>query len=80
VVGIFTLLYLISQTLILSVEVSTVMESGLSPRGLTDADLTDMDRRALVLQARRQERVAGQHITTDFSTDAADEPQGDRSG
>jgi hypothetical protein len=33
-----------------------------------------------VLQARRQERVAGQHITTDFSTDAADEPMADRSG
>jgi uncharacterized BrkB/YihY/UPF0761 family membrane protein len=73
VVGIFTLLYLISQTLVLSIEVSTVIEARLTPRGLTDAALTDMDRRALELQARRQERVAGQHITTTFSTDADDQ-------
>jgi len=82
VVGIFTLLYLISQTLVLGVEVSTVIEARLSPRGLTNADLTDTDRRALVLQARRQERVAGQRITTAFagepgattSDDPRDEP------
>ena len=35
VVGIFTVLYLMSQTLVLSVEISTVVESRLSPRGLT---------------------------------------------
>jgi membrane protein len=67
VVGIFTLLYLISQTLVLSVEVSTVIEARLSPRGLTSAVLTDIDRRALVLQVRRQERVAGQRTATTFS-------------
>jgi uncharacterized BrkB/YihY/UPF0761 family membrane protein len=67
VVGIFTLLYLINQTLILSIEVSTVIESRLFPRGLTSAVLTDIDRRALVLQGRRQERVAGQRITTTFN-------------
>jgi membrane protein len=67
VVGIFTLLYLISQTLVLSVELSTVIEARLSPRGLTSAVLTDIDRRALVLQVRRQERVAGQRTATTFS-------------
>jgi membrane protein len=72
VVGIFTLLYLISQTLVLSVEVSTVIESRLSPRGLVNAVLTDMDRRALELLARQQERVAGQRITTTFSTSTVD--------
>ena len=66
VVGIFALLYLISQTLVLSVQVSTVIEARLSPRGLTDEDLTDADRRALELQARRQERVPGQRVTTTF--------------
>jgi YihY family inner membrane protein len=67
VVGLFTLLYLISQVLVLSVEVSTVLELRLSPRGLTSAALTEMDHRALVLMARQQERVAGQLITTTFS-------------
>jgi uncharacterized BrkB/YihY/UPF0761 family membrane protein len=67
VVGIFTLLYLVSQALVLSVEVSTVIESRLSPRGLTDGALTEPDRQALVLLARQQERVAGQRITTTFS-------------
>jgi uncharacterized BrkB/YihY/UPF0761 family membrane protein len=70
VVGIFTLLYLISQALVLSVEVSAVIESRLSPRGLTNAVLTEADRRALVLLARRQERVAGQRVTTAFSASA----------
>lgn len=37
VVGTFTLLYLISQTLILTVEISAVTEGRLSPRGLTNA-------------------------------------------
>ena len=72
VVGLFTLLYLISQTLVLSAEVSTVIEARLSPRGLTDADLTDADRRALVLLARREVRVAGQRNTTTFAEAAGD--------
>ncbi|GAA3387771.1 YihY/virulence factor BrkB family protein [Cryptosporangium minutisporangium] len=76
VVGVFAVLYLLSQTLVLSVEISTVLEAGLSPRGLTDARLTASDRRALVLQARRQERVAGQRITTTFPTPAADRSSG----
>jgi len=72
VVGLFTLLYLISQTLVLSVEVSTVIESRLTPRGLTNAALTDMDRQALMLLARQQERVPGQRITTTFSSTGPD--------
>ncbi|WP_213004649.1 YihY/virulence factor BrkB family protein [Paractinoplanes toevensis] len=67
VVGVFALFYLVSQTFVVGVEISTVLEQELSPRGLTDSDLTEPDRRALVLLARRQERVAGQHITTTFS-------------
>jgi hypothetical protein len=72
VIGIFAVLYLISQTLVLSVEVSTVIESRLSPRGLTNAVVTDIDRRALALQARRQERIAGQRVITTFAPRAAD--------
>jgi membrane protein len=68
VVGIFTLLYFVSQTLVLSVEISTVIESRLSPRGLTDSVLTETDRRALVLQALREERVSGERIVATFST------------
>jgi membrane protein len=67
VVGLFTLLYLISQTVVVGVEVSTVIASRLSPRGLTETVLTDGDRRALALLARRQERVAGQRVTTTFA-------------
>ena len=66
VVGIFTLLYLINQALVLSIEIATVIEARLSPRGLTDDDLTEADHRALELQARRQERVPGQRVTTTF--------------
>jgi len=69
VVGVFTLLYLISQALVIGVEVSTVLEARLWPRGLTDADLTDADRRALQRQAHRQERVPGQAVTSAFAGD-----------
>jgi membrane protein len=74
VMGVFTLLYLISQALVLSVDVSTVIESRLWPRGLTTTVLTETDRRALVQLARQQERVVCQRITTTFSTEAADPP------
>jgi membrane protein len=72
VVGVFTLLYLISQSFVLGVEVSTVVHEGLAPRGLTDAVLTRMDRRALELMGRRQERVPGQRVTTSFAATADD--------
>ena len=72
VVGLFTLLYLISQTLVLSTEISTVIEARLSPRSLTDDGLTDADRRALMLLARREVRVAGQRNTATFAEAAGD--------
>jgi len=75
VVGVFTLLYLISQTFVLGVELSTVLHQRLFPRGLTASALTPMDRQALALLAGQQERVPGQHITTTFSTDADDAPR-----
>ena len=78
VVGIFTLLYMISQTLVLSVEISAVIESGLTPRGLTAAAPTDSDRRALVLLARQQERIPGQRVTTTFSPGPTGDPLSSR--
>jgi len=75
VVGVFTLLYLISQTFVLGVELSTVLEQRLFPRGLTDSGLTPMDRQALTLLARQQERVPGQQVTTSFPADAGDAPR-----
>jgi len=75
VVGVFTLLYLISQTFVFGVEISTVLDQRLFPRGLTATALTPMDRRALTLLARQQERVPGQQVTTSFSTDADDAPR-----
>ncbi|MET8148529.1 YihY/virulence factor BrkB family protein [Actinoplanes sp. NPDC049668] len=67
VVGLFTLLYLISQTLVLSVELSSVLEGRLSPRSLTGSVPNAADRRALALLGRQQERVAGQVVTTTFA-------------
>jgi uncharacterized BrkB/YihY/UPF0761 family membrane protein len=74
VVGVFTVLYLFSQALVLSVEVSVVRTFRLSPRGLTVAAVTAADRRALTLVARRQARVPGQDITTTFPPDRDDQP------
>ncbi|MEU7906511.1 YhjD/YihY/BrkB family envelope integrity protein [Actinoplanes sp. NPDC049118] len=70
VVGAFTLLYLISQTLVLSVEVSAVIGDRLSPRSLTGSVPNAADRRALALLGRQQERVPGQVVTTTFAVAA----------
>jgi membrane protein len=67
VVGVFALLYLISQTLVLTVEASAVLEGRLTPRSLTGSVPNAADRRALVLLGRQQERVPGQVVTTTFA-------------
>ncbi len=66
VVGLFTLLYLTSQLLILGAEVSAVRTWRLSPRALDSTDRTDADRRALRLAAQAGERRPGERITVHF--------------
>jgi membrane protein len=66
VIGVFTLLYLTNQLLILGAEVSAVRTWRLSPRALEPTELTDADRRALRLAAQAGERLPGEHITVHF--------------
>jgi uncharacterized BrkB/YihY/UPF0761 family membrane protein len=66
VVGVFTLLYLVSQVLVVSLEVSAVLEIGLTPRGLSPRAPTVADVRAFVLLARQQERTAEQQVVAVF--------------
>lgn len=62
VAGLFTLLYLVSQALVLVAEIAAVRQARLWPRALDPADPTEADRRALALLAREQERIPGQVI------------------
>jgi membrane protein len=62
VAGLFTLLYLVSQALVLLAEVTVVRQARLWPRSLDPADPAEADQRALSLLAREQERVPGQVI------------------
>jgi uncharacterized BrkB/YihY/UPF0761 family membrane protein len=64
VVGIFTLLYLVSQALVLSAEICAVQALRLSPRTAP----TDADVRALTLLAQEQERLPDQRIDVTFAT------------
>src|SRR5512144_1294555 len=68
VVGIFTLLYLVSQALVLSTEICAVQALRLSPRSLLQTAHTDADVRALTLLAQEQERLPDQRIDVTFAT------------
>jgi uncharacterized BrkB/YihY/UPF0761 family membrane protein len=62
VAGLFTLLYLVSQALVIIAEVAAVGHARLWPRALDPADPTEADCRALQILAREQERIPGQEI------------------
>jgi uncharacterized BrkB/YihY/UPF0761 family membrane protein len=62
VAGLFTLLYLVSQALVLVAETAAVRHARLWPRALDPNDPGDADLRALELLAREQERIPGQVI------------------
>src|SRR5512144_147725 len=75
VVGIFTLLYLVSQALVLSAEICAVRALRLSPRSLLRTAHTDIDVRALTLLAQEQERLPDQRIGVSFETRGEPGPQ-----
>jgi membrane protein len=75
VVGIFTLLYLVSQALVLSTEICAVQALRLSPRSLLQTTHTDADVRALTLLAQEQERLPDQRIGVTFETLDESAPQ-----
>lgn len=66
VVGVFALLYLTSQAVVLSAEVSPVRAYRLFPRALIRTARTSADIRALTLLAREQELLPDQRIVVSF--------------
>jgi len=72
VVGIFTFMYLISQVLVFSAEVSVVHAYRLAPRSVGRAAPTAGDIRALTMRARIQERLPDERISVSFGP--TDEP------
>ncbi len=70
VAGLFTLLYLVSQALVLIAEAAAVAYARLWPRALDPADPTEADCRALQLLAREQERIPGQTVESRVIRDA----------
>ncbi|MSW36922.1 MAG: hypothetical protein F2838_06690, partial [Actinobacteria bacterium] len=62
IVGLFALLFLVSQVLVIAGEVAIVRRRRLWPRALDSNAPTDADRRALLGLAREQERIAGERV------------------
>ncbi|MEV0902595.1 YihY/virulence factor BrkB family protein [Actinoplanes sp. NPDC049802] len=60
--GIFTLLYLLSNVLVIAAEVAAVRHARLWPRALDPARPTEADARAMRLLAREQERLPAARI------------------
>ena len=72
VVGIFTLLYLVSQLLLYSAETALVHHARLWPRALDTARPTTADLQVLTRLAEEQERVAAERIHPRFDAGTAE--------
>ena len=66
VVGLFSLLYLVSQGLVYSAEVAIVRRRRLWPRALDSSRPTAADRQVLTALGREQERIPRMRVTTAF--------------
>jgi YihY family inner membrane protein len=66
VVALFGLLYVVSQALVLSGEICSVLAFCLSPRSLLRTAPSEVDVRALTLLAQEQERLPDQRIRVTF--------------
>ncbi|BEL03807.1 hypothetical protein Q0Z83_019980 [Actinoplanes sichuanensis] len=71
VAGFFTLLYLLSNVLVLAAEIAAVRHARLWPRALDPARPTEADARAMLLLAREQERLPATDITYTLRTPPA---------
>ena len=69
IVGLFTLLYLVSQVVVYAAEIAIVRRRRLWPRALDTVNPTDADRRSLLYLAREQERIRVQRINAVFDAD-----------
>jgi uncharacterized BrkB/YihY/UPF0761 family membrane protein len=69
IVGLFTLLYLVSQVVVYAAEIAVVRRRQLWPRALDTLNPTDADRRSLLYLAREQERIRVQRIHAAFDAD-----------
>lgn len=68
IVGVFTLLYLVSQVVVYAAEIAIVRRRRLWPRALDATKPTQADRRSLTYLAREQERIVIERIETRFDS------------
>jgi uncharacterized BrkB/YihY/UPF0761 family membrane protein len=69
IVGLFSVIYIVSQVLVFSAEFAIVRRRRLWPRGLDPLSPTDADQRALTQLAREQERTKVSRVSASFETD-----------
>ena len=69
IVGLFTLLYLVSQVVVYAAEIAIVRRRRLWPRSLDLLNPTEADRRSLTYLAREQERIRLERVETRFDAD-----------
>ncbi len=69
IVGLFTLLYFVSQAVVYAAEIAIVRRRRLWPRALDTLKPTEADRRSLTSLAREQERIIPERVETRFDAD-----------
>lgn len=76
IVGLFALLYLVSQVIVYAAEIAVVRRRRLWPRSLDLLNPTDADRRALRLLAREQERIVIERVRARFDAEPSNRVDG----
>lgn len=75
VVGLFSLLYFVSQGLLFSGEIAVVRQRRLWPRALVTTAPTVADQRSLEYRVRIEQRTETEHVDAAVGTNLADEPE-----
>ena len=78
VVGLFSLLYFVSQGLVFSAEIAVVRRKRLWPRSLVPAEPTPADQASLALRTRIEERTEADQVAATVTSDPQPSPESDR--
>lgn len=78
VVGLFSLLYFVSQGLVFAAEIAVVRRKRLWPRSLVPAEPTPADQASLALRTRIEERTEADQVAATVTSDPQPSPESDR--
>ena len=76
VLGLLAFIYMAAQLSLFAAEVNVVWYRRLWPRGLVQPPLTEADKEAMVVMAKKETRISEQDVDVDFDRERSDTPTG----